>query len=77
MSVLSFTIFAIVFGIIVDRMEHIIRITNTILTYQDNTVPAPTNSIEDNFTFDECITANCVHWCRIDTDELSNIPLMI
>ena len=64
MSVLTFTIFAIVFGIILDQMEHINRIINRFVNfgnYRQNNLGDRENI--ESLTFDECITENCVYWC--------------
>eukprot|EP00826_Nyctotherus_ovalis_P032348 TRINITY_DN2606_c0_g1_i2.p1 TRINITY_DN2606_c0_g1~~TRINITY_DN2606_c0_g1_i2.p1 ORF type:complete len:117 (-),score=25.04 TRINITY_DN2606_c0_g1_i2:18-368(-) len=60
MGIATFVIFSIIFGILVDRFEHILEVINRRITFTSTDLgAADCNSL----FIDECIVEQCVNWC--------------
>lgn len=78
MGIITFMIFAIVFGILVDKYEHILEVINNKITFDNTDVTSEDKcsvGLLDGF-IDECIVEQCVNWCYYLSGDQESIGLL-
>ena len=61
MSIVTYVLFGVAFGILVDKIEHILEVINTKITFTD--VDVISANYEAPF-YDEYLVRRCINWCH-------------